>query len=106
VLDYERRWACALVERAFAALRDEYARSNKLELFNVLSPFLTRPVPPGYYEESAVQLRMTEGALKVAMHRLLPRFGELLRREVANTVAGPELVDTELREVLKAWASD
>jgi RNA polymerase sigma-70 factor (ECF subfamily) len=46
---------------------------------------------------------MTEGSLRIAMHRLRIRFGELLRGEVAQTVADPADVDDELRDVIKSW---
>lgn len=102
-IEFDRLWACALVEKALAALEQEYSRCGKRELFQTLSPFMTGPVPAGFYADAATKSHMTEGALRIAMHRLLQRFGELLRAEVVNTVADSEDVDEELREVLKAW---
>ena len=104
-MEFERLWACALVEKALARLKNEYSRCGKAELFAAFSPFMTRPIPPGYYEETATRLSTTEGALRVGLHRFLLRFGELLRAEVANTIVDPAQVDAELREVLKAWAA-
>ena len=64
---------------------------------------MTRPAPTGHYAEVGARLRMTEGSLRIAMHRLRIRFGELLRGEVAQTVADPADVDDELRDVIKSW---
>ena len=43
---------------------------------------------------------MTEDAVKVAVHRLRHRYGEMLRREVEETVADPAQVDGEIRYLL------
>jgi RNA polymerase sigma-70 factor (ECF subfamily) len=40
---------------------------------------------------------MGEGAVRVAVHRLRQRYGELLRSEVAHTVNTEDEVDEELR---------
>ncbi len=44
---------------------------------------------------------MSEGAVKVAVHRLRKRWGELLRAGVAETVADPAEVELELRYLLR-----
>jgi RNA polymerase sigma-70 factor (ECF subfamily) len=75
-----------------------------LALFQTLSPYLARPVPDGFYSQQSQSLAMTEGSLRVAMHRLIRRFGEMLRSEVAGTVSNPSLVEDELRAVIEAWA--
>jgi len=106
LLEFDRQWACALVQKALAAVEQDYGRCDKTDLFQALSPYMVCPVPVGHYADASARLNMTEGALRVAMHRLLRRFGELLRVQVAWTVAGPEAVDEELREVLKAWARE
>lgn len=97
---YERRWALTVLDAAIARLQGEYA--DKREMFEVLKPALTgdRGLPP--YAEVAVRLGMTEGAVKVAVHRLRQRYGELLRDEVAQTVASPEDIEAELRCLITA----
>ena len=52
------------------------------------------------YAEAASALGMNDGAVKVAVHRLRRRFRELFREEVAQTVAGPEEIDEEIRHLL------
>ncbi|MBL7219536.1 MAG: sigma-70 family RNA polymerase sigma factor [Phycisphaerae bacterium] len=96
---YERRWAMALLDRALSMLRQEYAAGGKAALFDRLSVFLAGDRGPAYCEIAA-ELDMTEGAVKVAIHRLRTRCREHLRCEVAQTVADPGDVADELRDLL------
>jgi RNA polymerase sigma-70 factor (ECF subfamily) len=48
---------------------------------------------------------MTEGAVKVAVHRLRRRYRELLRADIADTVADPAQVDEEIRSLIAALAA-
>jgi len=102
---FERRWACTLVDCALGRLRREYEGADKLPLFEKLEPFLTTEAEPGFHAETAAQLKMSEGAVKVALHRLRRRFGELLRSEVAYTVADPEQIEEEIRSLFAAMAA-
>jgi RNA polymerase sigma-70 factor (ECF subfamily) len=97
---FDRRWAMLLVEAVLAQLRAEYA--NKPDLFAKLEPALTGELAPGWYAEVAASLRMSEGALRVALHRLRRRFGELLRREISQTVASETDIDEEIRQLFSA----
>ena len=47
---------------------------------------------------------MSEGAVKLAAHRLRQRYRELLREEIAPTVAGPDEIKQELRQRFAALA--
>jgi RNA polymerase sigma-70 factor (ECF subfamily) len=98
---YERRWAMVLLEKALSALREEYAAAGKGKLFERLAVFLggATSVP---YEEVAHELGTTDGAVKVAVHRLRRRCRDLLRAEVAQTVVEPADVDEELRHLMAA----
>jgi RNA polymerase sigma-70 factor (ECF subfamily) len=98
---FDRRWALALIERALGRLESEYARAGKAAVFAALKPALggDRGVP---YADLARTLGISEGAVKVAMHRLRARAGELIRDEVAQTVGSPEEVDDELRLLFAA----
>lgn len=98
---YERRWALILIETAFQRLREEFRASDKQPLFEALQPFLTGDRPDSTYAEVGVVLDRTAGAVKVAVHRLRARYGELIREEVAKTVATPGEVDEELRHLLR-----
>jgi len=79
-----------------ARLREDYEADGKGNLFARLEVFLTGNAAETSYAEIAASLKMTEGALKVAVHRLRQRYGELVRAEIAQTVATPEKVDEEL----------
>jgi len=94
---YDRGWAAVLLDRAMAALGAEFERSSKRDLFERLKVFVWGEKSSMTYSEMAVQLGMTEGAVKVAVHRLRQRFGELLRSQVAQTVSTPVEVNEELR---------
>jgi RNA polymerase sigma-70 factor (ECF subfamily) len=99
---FERRWALTLLDQVLARLRAEYTRDGKAKAFNELKSTLTgerRSVP---YAEVGVRLAMSEGAVKVAVHRLRQRYRELLREEIAHTVSGPEQVEEEIRALFSA----
>lgn len=99
---FERRWARALIEQVLARLKQEYAAGGKVDLFARLEPALTGDVAAGAYAQWAAALNMTEGAVKVALHRLRRRFGEVLRSEIAHTVSSPEEIDEEIRHLFAA----
>ncbi len=96
-LHYDRVWAANLMERALAALHAEFEKAGKQDLFERLKVFVWGEKNALSYAEMATQLGMTAGAVKVAVHRLRQRYGQLLRAEVANTVATPLEVEEELR---------
>ncbi|MEI7768023.1 MAG: sigma-70 family RNA polymerase sigma factor [Phycisphaerae bacterium] len=96
---YERRWALAVLEQVLERLRGDYQQRGQGELFTVLEPVLVGGAGTRY-AGLATQLNMTEAAVKVAAHRLRRRYRELLRAEIAQTVAEPDLVEEELRELL------
>lgn len=98
---YERRWALALVDEVFARLEAEYVRGDKRELFQELKFFIAGEKQSGAYAASAKRLSMTEGALRVAAHRLRKRYGELFRDSVARTVSCPEEIEEEMRHLLR-----
>ena len=98
---FNRRWASAVLHRVVDRLQDEYRRRDQLPLFESLHGTLTGEVTAGY-ATLAGRLGTTEGALQVAAHRMRKRYRELLRKEVAQTVSDPTLVDEELRELFNS----
>ncbi|HXG12240.1 MAG TPA: sigma-70 family RNA polymerase sigma factor [Gemmataceae bacterium] len=102
---FERRWALALLERVLARLREEFHGAGKGRLFERLKVTLTGEKSPTAYRQMAAELGTTEGAVKVAMHRLRQRYRELLREEIAQTVSGLEQVEEEVRELFTALGS-
>jgi RNA polymerase sigma factor (sigma-70 family) len=97
---YEKQWAVALIEQVFAALRTEYAAAEKAELLQELKQFVWGEESTVSYAEIGEKLKMSEGTVKVSVHRLRKRFRELLREEVAQTVARPDEIDDELRHLI------
>jgi RNA polymerase sigma-70 factor (ECF subfamily) len=99
---FDRRWAVTLVNGVLARLREEYRAAGKADLWARLEPGLTQEAAPGSYADWAAALNLTEGAVRVALHRLRRRYGELLREEIAQTVASPAEVDEEIRHLFAA----
>jgi RNA polymerase sigma-70 factor (ECF subfamily) len=99
---FDRRWATTLVDGVLALLREEYRAAGKGDLLAQLEPGLTQEAAPGCHADWAAALGLGEGAVRVALHRLRRRFGELLRQEIAQTVASPAEVDEEIRHLFAA----
>jgi RNA polymerase sigma factor (sigma-70 family) len=97
---FERRWALTLLETVVDRLRAEYEQDGKASLFAALNPCLVGDRTSQPYEELARMLGLTEGAVKSAVHRLRQRYRQLLRDEIAQTVAGPAEVDEELNHLI------
>ena len=85
-----------VLEQTFACLKSEYHKTGKANLFEVLQPTLSGDKGGGSYAEIGAKLNLTEGAARVAAHRLRSRYSELLRAQVAETVASPAEVEEEL----------
>ena len=83
-------------------LRNEFIAARKGELFEKLKDYLTADNARKPYHEIAAELNMSEGAVKVNVHRLRRRFGELVRHQIERTVASPEESDDEIRELFAA----
>jgi RNA polymerase sigma-70 factor (ECF subfamily) len=101
---FERQWALALLEQALDSLRSEHEQAGKGPLFDALKPALVGRSETQPYADLAVQLGMTEAAVKVAVHRLRDRYRQKLRQAVAQTVADPAEVDSELRHFFRVLA--
>ncbi|MBM3978309.1 MAG: sigma-70 family RNA polymerase sigma factor [Planctomycetes bacterium] len=101
---FERRYARRVLERAFTLLREEQAAVGQAARLARLEPHLVGEDGAVPYAELALELGTSAGALKVAVHRLRRRFGELLRAEVAGTLTDPGEVDAELGELMAALA--
>ncbi len=94
---YDRRWALVLIDRTLERLSQESAPSAR---FDRLKMFLTGDPAGVSYSQLAAELGISEGAVKVAVHRLRRRFRDLLEAEISDTVASPEQVKDEMRFLL------
>ena len=99
---YERGWALTLLEQALGRLRAEQAGAGRGLLFECLEATLTGADAPRPYPELAAELGLSVEAIKVTVHRLRRRYGELLRAEIAQTVPTAEEVEDELRDLFAA----
>jgi RNA polymerase sigma-70 factor (ECF subfamily) len=99
---FDREWALALLELVHQKLCERYAHKGQANLFEKLKDLLTGSPTAESYETIAKDLEMTEGAVRVAVHRLRRRFGELLRAEIAQTVADEDEIDDEIRFLFSA----
>lgn len=102
---FEREWALNIVGRALAELRKEMALDHQDRNFEILKPWLTGDCVHISQQKAALDLGISEGAIKVAIHRLRKRFRALVRSEVGRTVEGPEEVENEMILLIKALGS-
>ena len=99
---YDQRWATTLLDRALGRLEEESGAAGGSREFKLLKNFITTPPGAGGYDVAAAELGLSTGAVAAAVHRLRSRYRELVRAEVADTVASPGDVDDELRHLFAA----
>jgi len=97
-----RQWALTVLEQTMEALKRECDAGGKGALFREVRNLLSGERDGGAYAGISQRLALSEGAVRVAVHRLRQRYGELLRSEIAQTVSGTEQVDDEMRYLLTA----
>ena len=102
---FDREWAVALLERVVTRLHEECVADGKEKLFEQTKGYLMVGEKAIPYTEAARSLKMDEGAIRVAVHRLRKRYRELLRDEIAQTLDNPEQVADELRSLQAALAA-
>lgn len=98
---FDRDWATTLMARAIGTLADEYRRSGRIAWFEQLKPWLAGSEPPGRQAAVAAQLGLSEGALKVAIHRLRKRFREAILHELRQTLPDTDDPEDELRYLIE-----
>jgi len=99
---FDQQWALTVVARALESLRHECVAEGRADFFEQVKPWLTGDAAHGDQSALAASRGMNANALKVAVHRLKRRFRQLLRAEVASTLADPELVEDEMRALFAA----
>jgi len=99
---FDRRWALILLDRALTQVGQDYAETNKAALFENLKGFLTGDSSGIPYAQIARTMDMTEGAVKVAVHRLRRHFRDALVEQIAETVSDPADIDAEITYLMKA----
>lgn len=101
-----RQWALTVLKQAMKALQAECDANGKAALFREAKSLISGERDGAAYATISRVLEMGEGAVRVAVHRLRQRYGELLRREIAQTVASESEVEEELRYLLHALSPE
>jgi len=102
---FERRWAQDVIDRTTAQLRREYIENGKADLYAELKDLQPGEHTSGGYAEIGARLRLTESAVKSAMHRMRQRHRALLRAEIARTVSSEAEIDAEIRYLISVLGS-
>ncbi len=102
---FEREWAVALLDQALREVEAKWHGRGKGDLYRRLIPFLTPGKNGEEYLKIAGQAEMSEGAFKVAAHRLRQDFRKALKEKLAETVSGPDGLEEEIRELFRAFES-
>lgn len=100
---FDRQWALTVLDQALSRLRAEFSTAGKEALFEELKGYLTGDRKADSHAVVGERCGMSEGAVKVAVHRLRRRYRELLREEIAQTVSSPEEVDDEIRNLFASF---
>ena len=103
---FERDWALTVLEHVLQRLEAESVQAGKDALFAELRPSLQGDGFARSYATIAAKLVMSDGAVRVAVHRLRARYRELLREEVGRTTDDPAMIDSEICDLLAALASE
>jgi RNA polymerase sigma-70 factor (ECF subfamily) len=99
---FDRRWALTLLDQTLSTLREECKKNGKTALFDALKPALAGEGRDESYSNLGTQLGMSEGAVKVAAHRLRGRYRDILRLRIAETVDTEQAVDEEIKDLFEA----
>lgn len=100
--NFDRQWALAIMKRTLTALEREMFARGKQHQFGILKPWLAGDAASISQAAAARSLAMTEGAVKVLIHRLRKKFGELLRAEITQTLRDPAQAEEELAHLIAA----
>lgn len=100
---FERQWAITVMECVVSTLEQRYAEKGQIDLFNALKPFINAANIAGRQGDLARELGMSEQALRVAIHRLRQRYGEILRQTVKATLGSGESVEDEIACLMAAF---
>jgi len=90
------------LQQTMERLEADYVRDGKAALFDALKVFLSGDRDEQSYSEAAARLCLSNGAARVAVHRLRGRYGELLREVIGQTVVQQEEIDEEIHDLLAA----
>ncbi|SKA86863.1 RNA polymerase sigma factor, sigma-70 family [Prosthecobacter debontii] len=101
---FDQQWACALLDRALNQLNSEMSAQGKGDLFDALKPWLANTAQQGQQQKIALQLGLSETAIRVQVHRLRKRYREWIEAEVAQTLTGTISLQEEMQHLLASLA--
>ena len=102
---FDRQWALAVVGQAIEILREEAVSNGDVARFEVLQQWLVTPSSHETAVEAARSLDISDGAFKVAIHRLRKRFRQVVVERISLTVDDPAEVEAELSDLITAIGS-
>ncbi|HSU57413.1 MAG TPA: sigma-70 family RNA polymerase sigma factor [Candidatus Dormibacteraeota bacterium] len=100
---FDRQWAMALLGQTMRTLEEEYVATGRARLFEALRDLLTKEDSALPYSQVAANLKLTEPAVKMAVHRLRLRYREILQAQIAQTVSSRAEVEEEIRHLFSAF---
>ena len=105
---FDRKWSHEMLVRVLHRLGESYATKGKSALFETLLPILQTGGTLRGHDTGALAatLSVTEGALRVALSRLLRDYRGILDEEVLQTVNSRDDVDEEIAHLLQAFRRD
>jgi hypothetical protein len=103
---YEERWAAALLDAVLARLREEFVLQGREKLFDGLKGFLVGDHPGEGIATVAACLGMNEGAARMSLTRMRQRYRQIIRSEIAQTVADPRDIEDELRHLYRVLTGE
>lgn len=98
-ISFDKRWALIVVEAAGKQLRQKYLDEGKINVYEALLPSLSGELETSY-QKIADDLNISLSAVKVGVHRMRKRYGEMLRAEIVETITDNEDPDDELRYLI------
>lgn len=99
---FERSFGLQVLARSHERLAEETRRSERGDMYQRLSPFLTVEPPSGAIPRLAADLGIGTLAVQVAIKRLRQRFRDLVEAELAETVTSPVELEAERAALLRA----
>ena len=93
-----------MIERIFRRLGEEYERAGRAGMFEKIRPFLAAESSRPGYDAVARELGTSAGAVRVTIHRMRQRCGELLREEILHTASSLEELDGEIAYLMEVVA--
>jgi len=102
---FDREWAVTLLAKVIERLQAECEAEGRSKQFAVLKIFLTAGTGELSHADAAQKLGLDETAARVAVHRLRKRYRQLLRDEIAQTLADAADVDEEMRALFGAFST-